>query len=87
MKLSHPLKPSTTSLVRLSRLSLILKGSVTLAVIIGHGTKIRIIMVDFLIMDCSSSYNCILGRPFLYGAKVRASTYHLTMKFPTDMGI
>ena len=39
-------------------------------------------MVDF-----SSAYNGILGRPTLNSWKVTTSTYHLMIKFPTDYGI
>ena len=39
--------------------------------------------VDFLIVDCPSSYNVILGRPTLNRLKVATSTYYLKVKFPT----
>ena len=35
-------------------------------------------------MDCSSSYNAIIGRPTLNSWKAVTSTYHFSMKFPTD---
>ena len=38
-------------------------------------------------MDCSSSYNAIIGRPTLNSWKVVTSTYHLLVKFPTEYGI
>ena len=38
-------------------------------------------------MDCSSSYNAIIGRPTLNSWKVITSTYHLSVKFPTEYGI
>ena len=40
-------------------------------------------MVDFLIVDCLSSYNAILGRPTLNCLKVVTSTYCLKVKFLT----
>ena len=43
--------------------------------------------VNFLIVDCSSSYNAIIGWPTLNSWKVVTSTYHLFVKFPTDYGI
>ena len=39
--------------------------------------------VDFLVVDCPSSYNVILGRPMLNQLKVATSTYCLKVKFPT----
>ena len=38
-------------------------------------------------MDCLSSYNAIIGRPTLNSWKAVTSTYHLSVKFPTDYGI
>ena len=38
----------------------------------------------FLVVDCSSAYNAILGRPTLNSRKVVTSTYHLMIKFPTE---
>ena len=38
-------------------------------------------------VDCSSTYNGILGRPTLNYWKAATSTYHLMIKFPTEYGI
>ena len=38
-------------------------------------------------VDCSSSYNAIIGRPTLNSWKAVTSTYHLSVKFPTEYGI
>jgi len=38
-------------------------------------------------VDCSSSYNAILGRATLNSWKAATSTYHLPFKFPTKYGI
>ena len=43
--------------------------------------------VTFLVVDCSSAYNGILGRPTLNSWKAATSTYHLMIKFPTEYGI
>ena len=43
--------------------------------------------VDFLVVDCPTSYNVIIGRPTLNKWKVATSTYCLKVKFPTDEGI
>ena len=42
--------------------------------------------VTFLVVDYSSAYNTILGRPTLNLWKVVTSTYHLMIKFPTNYG-
>ena len=38
-------------------------------------------------VDCSSSYNAIIGRPILNGGKATTTTYHLSVKFPTEYGV
>ena len=43
--------------------------------------------VNFLVVDCSSLYNTIIGRPTLNSWKAITSTYHLSVKFPTEYGI
>ena len=43
--------------------------------------------VNFLVVDCSLSYNAIIGRPTLNSWKVVTSTYHLSIKFPTNYGV
>ena len=43
--------------------------------------------VNFLVVDCSSLYNTIIGRPTLNSWKAVTSTYHLLVKFPTEHGI
>ena len=43
--------------------------------------------LDFLVVDCPSSYNVIIGRPTLNKWKAATSTYYLKIKFPTDNGV
>ena len=38
-------------------------------------------------VDSSSSYNVIIGRPTLNRWKAATSTYFLKVKFPTDNGV
>ena len=40
--------------------------------------------INFLVVDCSSSYNAIIGRPTLNSWKAVTSTYHLSVKFLTE---
>ncbi|XP_030497845.2 uncharacterized protein LOC115713502 [Cannabis sativa] len=39
-------------------------------------------LVKFLIVDCPSAYNAILGRPWIHAMKAVASSYHQVIKFP-----
>ena len=43
--------------------------------------------VNFLAVDCSFSYNAIIGNLTLNNWKAVTSTYHLFVKFPTDYRI
>ena len=43
--------------------------------------------LDFLVVDCPSSYNVIIGRPTLIKWKAATSTYCLKVKFPTENGV
>ena len=43
--------------------------------------------VDFLVVNCPSAYNTIIGRLTLNRLRVVTSTYHFLIKFPTEHGI
>jgi hypothetical protein len=43
--------------------------------------------VEFLVVDCPSAYNVIIGRPTLNKLRVVTSTYHLIVRFPTEHSI
>ena len=60
---------------------------VTLTVTMGTHPRQLTRQLDFLVVDCPSSYNVIIGRPTLNRWKVATSTYCLKVKFPTDNGV
>ena len=62
-------------------------GAVTLSVMVGDYPQQITKDVTFLVVDCSSTYNAILGQPTLNSWKAITSTYHLMIKFPTDYGV
>ena len=59
-------------------------GTVTLPVVVGTYPQQVAKDVNFLVVDCSSSCNAIIGRPTLNSWKAVTSTYHLSVKFPTE---
>ena len=59
-------------------------GAITLSVMVGDYPQQIAKDVTFLVVDYSSAYNTILGRPTLNLWKAVISTYHLMIKFPTD---
>ena len=62
-------------------------GVITLSIVVGDYPQQIAKNVTFLVVDCSSAYNAILGRPTLNSWKAVTSTYHLMIKFPTDYGV
>ncbi|XP_030931044.1 uncharacterized protein LOC115956922 [Quercus lobata] len=62
-------------------------GTITLPVVVGSYPQQITKEVNFLVVDCASSYNAIIGRPTLNSWKAITSTYHLSVKFPTEYGI
>ena len=59
-------------------------GAITLSVTVGDYPQQITKDVTFLMVNCSSAYNGILGRPTLNSWKAATSAYHIMIKFPTD---
>ncbi|XP_030963635.1 uncharacterized protein LOC115984764 [Quercus lobata] len=81
------LRPFDSPLVSFSGDRVYPKGIVTLTVTVGAYPVQLTRQIDFLVVDCPSSYNVIIGRPTLNKWKAATSTYCLKVKFPTDNGI
>ena len=81
------LQPFESPLVSFSGDHIFPKCIISLSVIAGTYPTQVTRKVDFLIVDCPSSYNVILGRPMLNRLKAATSTYCLKVKFPTPHGI
>ena len=43
--------------------------------------------ISFLVVDCSSTYNAIIGWPTLNAWKATTFAYHLLVKFPIKYGV
>ena len=59
-------------------------GTISLPMVVGAYPQQITKNVNFLVVDCSSSYNAIIGRPTLNSWEAVTSTYYLSVKFPTD---
>ena len=81
------LKPFKSPLVNFSGDCVYPKGIISLQITTGTYLAQVIRMVDFLIVNCPSFYNMILGRPTLNCLKAATSTYYLKVKFPTPNGV
>ena len=77
------IRPSTSPLVSFTRDRIVRRGIVTLTVIAGTYLAQVTKESDFLIVDCPSTYNIILGRLALNRLRAVTSTYYLKVKFPT----
>ena len=62
-------------------------GTISLPVVVGAYPQQVTKNLNFLVVDCSSSYNAIIGRPTLNSWKAVISTYHLSVKFPIEYGV
>ncbi|GFS33374.1 hypothetical protein Acr_00g0028020 [Actinidia rufa] len=62
-------------------------GWINLPITLGTEPHQTTVWQDFVVVDCPSPYNAILGRPMLGGIKAITFTYHLKMKFSTLTGI
>ena len=81
------LRPFDSPLVSFSGDRVYPKGIVTLTVTVGTYLKRLTRQLDFLVVDCPSSYVVIIGRPTLNCWKSATSTYCLKVKFPTENGV
>ena len=81
------LRPVHSPLVGFGGMKVQPVGTITLPVVVGAHPQQVTRNVNFLIVDCSSSYNAIIGRPTLNSWKAVTSTYHLSVKFPTEYGV
>ena len=45
------------------------------------------IVTEFYALDVESSYNAILGRPWIHMIRVVPSTHHQLLKYPTPSGM
>ncbi|PON49326.1 hypothetical protein PanWU01x14_230980 [Parasponia andersonii] len=54
---------------------------------VGTFPRVSTVMTQFLVVDCPSAFNAVLGRSTLRELRAVTSIYHLTMKFPTQHGV
>ena len=81
------LRPVKVPLIGFGGMKVLPVGTISLLVIVGSYPRQINKEVNFLVMDCSSSYNAIIGQPSLNSLRAATSTYHLSIKFPTKYGI
>ena len=78
------LRPFVSPLISFNGDRLYPKGIVTLTITVGTYPRQLTRQLDFLVVDCLSSYNVIIGKPTLNKWKAATSTNCLRVKFPTN---
>ncbi|KAL5575204.1 hypothetical protein UlMin_016903 [Ulmus minor] len=81
------IEPTASSLFGFTGDNISSEGILNLPVELGSSPCQHIQAVDFVLVDCPSPYNAIIGRPILNKIRAVTSTYHLLVKFPTVGGI
>ena len=59
------------------------KGVITLPITIGQGEHTITKIADFLVVNQSSAYNAIIGRPLMKKMNMVSTVYYLTIKIST----
>ena len=81
------LEPVNTHLRGFSGEKVLPLGSIQLVLTLGEPPCQAMTTARFLIIDASSAYNMMLGRPSLNAIKAIPSAYHMMIKFPTESGV
>ena len=81
------LEPVNTHLRGFSWEKVLPWGSIELVLTLGEPPFQATTTARFLIVDASSAYNMLLGRPSLNAIKAIPSVYHMMIKFPTESGV
>ncbi|XP_042460309.1 uncharacterized protein LOC122043798 [Zingiber officinale] len=76
------LQPVTTSLYNFTDNEVRPMGQIKLVISLSSEPLVRMQMRTFIVMDSSSSYNVILGRPTLHEFRTTVFTFHQKIKFP-----
>ena len=81
------LRPMHSPLVGFGGMKVQPVGTISLPVVMGAYPQQVTRNVNFLVVDCSSSYNAIIGRLTLNSWKAITSAYLLSVKFPMEYGV
>ena len=88
MKVSKELlRPMNVPLIEFGGMKVLLVGIISLPVVVGSYPRQINKEVNFLVVDCLSLYNAIIGRPTLNSWRATTSTYHFFVKFPKEYGV
>ena len=83
-KLLHPVN---VPLIEFGRMKVLPISTISLSVVVGSYPQQINKEANFLVVDCSSSYNAIIRQPTLNSWRATISIYYLSVKLPTEYGI
>lgn len=78
------LKPVNTSLVGLVGHKIALLGTIYLTLMLRKELRCISVYANWLVVDCDSVYNAILGRPSLVALRATISPHQFLVKFSTE---
>ena len=81
------LRPVNVPLIRFGGMKVLPISMISLPIVVGSYPQQMNKEVNFLIVDCSSSYNAIIRQPTLNSWRAIMSIYHLSVKFLIEYGI
>ena len=62
------------------------RGTIKLAATLMEHLQVVAVVIEFLTVNCPSTFNGVIGRPLLRALKAGTSIHYLIMKFPTAVG-
>ena len=77
------IQPTKAALVGFKGVDSKARGKITLPI----SVKDKVQMTELMVVDAPSSYNMIVGRPWLHSMKAVPSTYHQKLKYTTASGV
>ena len=80
------LSPTTSSLYRFTGDHVIPRGTIKPVVTVGGHPRTSTMVTKFLVVDCSSAFNRVIGRSLLKALWAVTSIHNLTKKFTIAMG-
>ena len=81
------LRPMNVLLIGFGRMKVLPVSTIFLPAVVGSYPWQINKEVNFLVVDYSSSYDAIIGRPTLNNWRAATSIYHLSIKFSIEYGI